>query len=354
MNAAQRFFAVAMRDYGVPEGEHVRIPMRQCELAQRQGVAASTVGAYLTTMGDAVVVRWPHIVLRAAGDPDRPEPAIENPSAESPLRELLAAISALVAGQAVLLRAIAQALDAFENLPVPADWTRGNDAGSREFLADPVQEEEKKNPPLPAQLLTRGVREEATEYPRDAARIANLLSPLHELVEQRGLVPLHDLAPIAAAIATYDDAAVCEMVDAIVREASAGGSVVRSPFGLLVSRARAATGIATRGATPREPAAAHKAASSVAAVAELEASIETDVDPSGGSSDGVFEMLRTLEENHRCDDLLRSLDDAIARDFAPRTRRLLSSNSVRALRAEYFRERGSAATEDARWSVPSA
>ena len=36
MNAAQRFFAVAMRDYGVPEGDHVRIPMRQCELAQRR------------------------------------------------------------------------------------------------------------------------------------------------------------------------------------------------------------------------------------------------------------------------------------------------------------------------------
>ena len=32
MDAAQRFFAAAMRDYGVREGDHVRIPMRQCEL----------------------------------------------------------------------------------------------------------------------------------------------------------------------------------------------------------------------------------------------------------------------------------------------------------------------------------
>ena len=178
-------------------------------------------------------------MLRAVRDPNRPAPSTENPNIGSPLHELVAAISELIAGQAALLRAVAQALDALESPRAPRT-ARGNDIGSRGFLADREQEEERKNPPpLPPQLVTRKESgKKPRKFPRGAARIADLLSPLHEVVERRGLVPLHDFAPIAAAIATYDDTAVREMVDAIERETSTGGSVVRSPFGLLVSRAR--------------------------------------------------------------------------------------------------------------------
>ena len=45
MKAAERFFAEVIAEYGITEGDVVRIPMTQCELARRRRKAASTVGA---------------------------------------------------------------------------------------------------------------------------------------------------------------------------------------------------------------------------------------------------------------------------------------------------------------------
>ena len=110
MTAAQEFFAAAMRDYGVREGDHVRIPMRQCELARRRHVAASTVGAYLTAMGASIVSRRPDIVIRLAPDEGVVPPPGDGSPRPDRTADLIGAVADLVAQQARLLRALTEAV----------------------------------------------------------------------------------------------------------------------------------------------------------------------------------------------------------------------------------------------------
>ena len=94
MKAAERFFAEVIAEYGITEGDIVRIPMTQCELARRRKRAASTVGAYLSAMGPRVMRRRPEIVLST-----RPREAADSAEMDE-VDELLVAYRDLVAAQA--------------------------------------------------------------------------------------------------------------------------------------------------------------------------------------------------------------------------------------------------------------
>ena len=60
---AERFFAEVAEEFGTRSGEIVTIPMRQCELARRKAMAASTVAAHVRAMGERVLQRHPMIVI---------------------------------------------------------------------------------------------------------------------------------------------------------------------------------------------------------------------------------------------------------------------------------------------------
>ena len=99
MKAAERFFAEVIAEYGITEGDIVRIPMTQCELARRRKRAASTVGAYLSAMGPRVMRRSPEIVL--ARHDTQPALDLESaPAAPSSDSVLLAAYRDLAIAQA--------------------------------------------------------------------------------------------------------------------------------------------------------------------------------------------------------------------------------------------------------------
>lgn len=75
---AERFFADATADYGYEEGGIMTIPMRQCELARRRQIAASTIGAHLRAMGTRVLQRYPEIIVARTTDTSRPlSPAVD-------------------------------------------------------------------------------------------------------------------------------------------------------------------------------------------------------------------------------------------------------------------------------------
>ena len=99
MKAAERFFAEVIAEYGITEGDIVRIPMTQCELARRRKRAASTVGAYLSAMGPRVMRRSPEIVLARH---DTPSALDLEPAPTAPLSDsvLLAAYRDLALAQA--------------------------------------------------------------------------------------------------------------------------------------------------------------------------------------------------------------------------------------------------------------
>jgi hypothetical protein len=120
VKAAERFFAEVIAEYGITEGDIVRIPMTQCELARRRKRAASTVGAYLSAMGPRVMRRSPEIVL-ARHDT---QPALDlEPAPAAPLSDsvLLAAYRDLAIAQA---RVIELQAEFAESAREPREMTR--------------------------------------------------------------------------------------------------------------------------------------------------------------------------------------------------------------------------------------
>jgi len=309
--------------------------MRQCELARRQGVAASTVGAYLTSMGDAVLSRRPHIVLRwtAAQHSDA---TVEHQQATAANAELIAGIADLLAGQAQLLNAVAQAIVALAEPREVNSGIRAAQPGVRGSVAETPRKEEEEG--LPSPSWQRDLGDTNIRELRADARFDRLVAPLHALARERGLIPMHDPGPIAVAIAPHDDATVHRMVDDIVRQAESGGTSVRSPFGLLVSLAR----------TAQSPTTSQCPTSSASTALWRDTHDVTPMPPTASTappSDGVFEMLRECEKSFDGSDVLHALDEAIAADFPAGTRRLLTPTAKRALRAQYYRRTRSVAEE---------
>ncbi len=138
---------------------------------------------------------------------------------------------------------------------------------------------------------------------------------------------MSDRDTIASALAPYDDDTVRGLVADIVERSGAGKSTVRSPFGLLVSRARQGL-VPTADTRPDEPAPAPPRVGETPGGEEID---EVSVD------DGVFDLLADYQQSGTGLELVRALDEAIADEFTPAALRLLSPTALRALRAETLR-----------------
>lgn len=229
MKAAERFFADVIAEYGITEGDIVRIPMTQCELARRRQRAASTVGAYLSAMGTRVVARSPEIVL-ASHPRQTVEPAPE-------FDELLVAYRDLVVAQARVIELQA------------ARGSAGSARGSRGIGREPreIQEEEVQEAPSPcsAREVPRADRAEPVDW--TDTELDAVLAPLHEAVRRAGLQAMNNRPRLTAALRPYTLDQIEHAVSELVRGANDRGTKVRSPFGLLHTWA-------TTGAMPNRPA----------------------------------------------------------------------------------------------------
>ena len=220
MKAAERFFAEVIADYGITEGDVVRIPMTQCELARRRKRAASTVGAYLSAMGARVVSRSPEIVLAHPSA----EATVEQPASDVGL--LLAAYRDLALAQArvIELQAATFAESARGSREIPR--------GSRDISRDLQQEEDLQ---ASSSLLDR-------EDPRaDRAELAGwtdsdfdtALAPLQQAVERAGLQRMNNRSQLAHVLRPYPVARIEAAVTELVRQVNQRDTRMRSPFGML-------------------------------------------------------------------------------------------------------------------------
>lgn len=231
MKAAERFFAEVIAEYGITEGDIVRIPMTQCELARRRKRAASTVGAYLSAMGPRVMRRSPEIVLSS-----RPREAAE-PAEMDEVDELLVAYRDLVAAQARVIELQA------------ARGSAGSARGSRGIGREPreVQEQEGQEAPSPCSAREDPRADRAEPAAWTDSELDTVLAPLHEVVRRAGLQAMNNRPRLTAALRPYTLDQVEHAVSELVRGANDRGTKVRSPFGLLHTWA-------TTGAMPNRPA----------------------------------------------------------------------------------------------------
>ncbi len=224
MRAAEKFFAEVIAVYGIEEGGVVRIPMTQCELARRQRVAASTVGSYLSAMGPRVVQRTPQIVLSA------PATAVKVDDDG----DLLEAFRALAAAQARVIELLAVSASA-------ARGSRGSVRGSREISRDEVQEDKEEDllPCLEPREQVREPRADPAGWTDDDLDV--VLAPLHRAVALAGAKPMNNRPQLVAALRPFTLAQIETAVAELVTAVNCRNSTVRSPFGMLVTRARTGT-----------------------------------------------------------------------------------------------------------------
>lgn len=240
MKAAERFFAEVIAEYGITEGDVVRIPMTQCELARRRQRAASTVGAYLSAMGPRVLRRSPEIVL-AQRAVVRPVEVVEQRGEG----ELLAAYRDLALAQARVIELQAAFAD-------PARGLRETPRGSREISREAEQEEELE-PSSP--LLPRDEPRAYVAEPVDdnggwtLADLDRVLAPLQRAVERAGLQRMNNRPRLVEVLRPYPLARIEGAVTELVRQTNQRDTRVRSPFGLLHR-------LALNGDLPAEPTAA--------------------------------------------------------------------------------------------------
>ena len=229
MKAAERFFAEVIAEYGITEGDIVRIPMTQCELARRRKRAASTVGAYLSAMGPRVVRRSPEIVLaRQAGTP----PAIDlelAPAAVSSESVLLVAYRDLAIAQA---RVIELQAEFAESAREPREMPRG----LREFSRPVEQEEALLASPAPP--VSDVPRAEPAEPAESAIRwtdadLERVLAPLQQAAARAGLQRMNNRAQLAHVLRPYPLARIEAAVAELVRQVNQRDTRMRSPFGML-------------------------------------------------------------------------------------------------------------------------
>lgn len=230
MRAAEKFFAEVIAEHGIEEGDIVRIPMTQCELARRRQIAPSTVGSYLSSMGPRVVQRTPQIVLNVSAARYATEPTADE-------SDLLVAFQALAAAQARVIELLAQSAGS-------ASGPRGLARGFRGVSREEVQESKEED--LLSYLGPRaGIREPRAD-PADAAlwnetELDALLTPLHRAAELAGAKAMNNRPQLLAALRPFSltqiEIAVAELVAAV----NSRTNTVRSPFGMLVTRARKGT-----------------------------------------------------------------------------------------------------------------
>lgn len=225
MKAAERFFAEVIAEYGITEGDIVRIPMTQCELARRRKRAASTVGAYLSAMGPRVVRRSPEIVL--ARQATQPALDLERaPAAMSSDSELLAAYRDLAIAQA---RVIELQAEFAESAREPREIPRG----SREFARSSEQEEELLASAAPP------VREVPRAEPAEPAGrwtdadLDRALAPMQQAAERAGLQRMNNRGQLAHVLRPYPLARIEAAVSELVRQVNQRDTRMRSPFGML-------------------------------------------------------------------------------------------------------------------------
>lgn len=216
MDAAEMFFAKVIDEFGVEEGDLVRIPMKQCELARRRGVAASTVAVYLRALGPRVVQRRPEIILHRANV----QPA---PSARTAIEEPPPSADALLDAYRLVLADLLQ-----------TNRSAGSARGPRAERADSSDIEDGRtdkarrrpcfdaNPREPA----RGFFAEWTN-----AELEEVLAPLDRAVKGAGLRSRNNPAALACALRGYPLPAIASAVHTLVGLTGASG--LRSPFGLL-------------------------------------------------------------------------------------------------------------------------
>jgi hypothetical protein len=235
---AERFFAEVADEFGERSGEIVTIPMRQCELARRKAVAASTVAAHVRAMGERVLQRHPMIVIADGRAPTGSSP---QPSTNERDADLVAALNDVVQAQQRLIDLLMNSATAESRIV----------AGSRGIVADPtgqgtsrpqVSKEEPSLRPLhePIRDDRRGnVAGRADGHGSTAWSLEDLdqvLAPLHDIVRKRGLKPMNNRAALVTSVA---DRSLPEIDTAVHRlTAMTADGTVRSPFGLLVSWAR--------------------------------------------------------------------------------------------------------------------
>lgn len=225
MKAAERFFAEVIAEYGITEGDIVRIPMTQCELARRRKRAASTVGAYLSAMGPRVVRRSPEIVL--ARHDTAPalelEPALAAPSSDS---VLLAAYRDLAIAQA---RVIELQAEFAESAREPREMPRG----LRDISRSGEQEEELLacSYAAPRDMPRAEPAEPASRW--IDAELERVLAPLQHAAERAGLQRMNNRAQLAHVLRPYPLARIEAAVAELVRQVNQRDTRMRSPFGML-------------------------------------------------------------------------------------------------------------------------
>jgi hypothetical protein len=226
VKAAERFFAEVIAEYGITEGDIVRIPMTQCELARRRKRAASTVGAYLSAMGPRVVRRSPEIVL--ARQDTQPALDLERaPAAVSSDSELLAAFRDLAIAQARVIELQAECADS-------ARESREMTRDVRDISRSVEQEEVLLAPtaPLVREMSRAEPAEPASERWTDAD-LDQVLAPLQQAAERAGLQRMNNRAQLAHVLRPYPLARIEAAVAELVRQVNQRDTRMRSPFGML-------------------------------------------------------------------------------------------------------------------------
>lgn len=225
MKAAERFFAEVIAEYGITEGDIVRIPMTQCELARRRKRAASTVGAYLSAMGPRVVRRSPEIVL--ARQDTQPALDLERaPVAASSDSELLAAYRDLAIAQA---RVIELQAEFAETAREPRETPRG----LREVARSSEQEEEllASSAPQPRETPRAESANPADRWSDED--LDRVLAPLQQAAEHAGLQRMNNRGQLAHVLRPYPLVRIKAAVGELVRQVNQRDTRMRSPFGML-------------------------------------------------------------------------------------------------------------------------
>ena len=235
---AEKFFAEVAEEFGTRSGEIVTIPMRQCELARRKAMAASTVAAHVRAMGERVLQRRPMIVIT---DGRAQASSKASTAAKDCEADLVDALNGVVQAQQRLIDLLMTSATAESRIV----------AESRGIVANPVvqgtsgpqvsKEEPSLRPPdEPIRDDRRGNVADHAEGDGSAAwaleDLDEVLAPLHDVVRERGLKPMNNRVALATSMA---DRSLGE-IDAAVQRLTTmtAGGTVRSPFGLLVTWAR--------------------------------------------------------------------------------------------------------------------
>lgn len=230
---AERFFAEVAEEFGTRSGEIVTIPMRQCELARRKAMAASTVAAHVRAMGERVLQRRPMIVITD----DRSLSASKTPhQANDREGDLVTALNDVIQAQQRLIHLLMNSATAESRIV----------AESRGFVAGPAvqgtsgPQVSKEEPSF--LTVDETIRDDRRGNVADHADIGAstawslndldlVLAPLHDIACERGLKPMNNRAALATALAARS----LPEIHAAVRRLTAmtTDGKVRSPFGLL-------------------------------------------------------------------------------------------------------------------------